>query len=185
METKLNLNLAEGIIEVSGSEEFVKSIYEDIVEGKLLTIEIKHKTPKKKVNNQVEIGSEATPKKTTKKSKISTNRPKLMHELNLYPNDREQFKDFFNKYDLKTFFEKNLVIVHYLQEILKLDEINADMIYTCYKDVGEKSPEQLKQSLTDTKTQKGWLVHKNGNNIQLTPKGENAMLDLKTKEIEE
>ena len=175
VETKLNLNLSQGYVEVSGSEEFVKSIYEDI-KNNLFTQKMEPK-----IANSIYDG-EKDSKKTIKKNTGLSTKPKLISELDLYPKDKEKFKDFFNKYDLKTFFEKNLVIVYYLQEILKLNEITMDMVYTCYKDIGGKYPEQLKQSLTDTKTQKNWLVHENGSNIKLTSKGENAFVDLKLKD---
>lgn len=87
-----------------------------------------------------------------------------------------------NKQDLKSFYtekspgpalEKNLVFVYYLQKIAKVQAIGVDHVYSCYKDVKAKVPENLKQSLLNTAFSKGWIDTKSMDNMTVTVPGEN------------
>jgi len=69
--------------------------------------------------------------------------------------------------------EKNVVFVYYLQNIVSVQGITPNHIYTCYKNVGSKVPTALRQSLLDTASLKGWLDTSNLDEVKLATPGEN------------
>lgn len=97
----------------------------------------------------------------------------LVNSLNLNPPNSKSLKEFFAEFQSKTFFEKNLLFLYYLEKLLKTDSISINHIYTCYKNAGEKVPGNLYQSLVDTKNYKGWIESKDINNLKITIAGEN------------
>lgn len=120
------------------------------------------KTNKKKTSKQ---GARIAPK--------NLQSYKLLNDINLYPTDKENLKDFYGKYISKTFFENNLLYVFYLEKMLKVSEITVDHVYTCYKKTGQKVPGNLYQSLADTRKLKGWIDTKNMNDLKVSIQGEN------------
>ena len=46
-------------------------------------------------------------------------------------------------------------------------------MYTCYKEVGQKVPKNLYQSIVDTKKNKGWIESSDMGNIFVSVIGEN------------
>lgn len=67
----------------------------------------------------------------------------------------------------------NLLFVYYLKHILKLDGINKDHVYTCYRSMGVKLPKDLYHTLADTISKNQWLL--NISNLDLTSKGINVV----------
>lgn len=63
--------------------------------------------------------------------------------------------------------------------IIGEQNIGANHIYTCYMDLGSKFPSNMRQSLADTKSRKGWIDTSNMNDIRVSTIGENAIIDLK------
>lgn len=66
-----------------------------------------------------------------------------------------------------------------MQKILNIESISIDDVYSCYKDIGRKVPNALKQSLTDTCSSKYGYIAVNNNSYSISVKGENFVeLDL-------
>ncbi|HCZ20877.1 MAG TPA: hypothetical protein DHU85_05065 [Porphyromonadaceae bacterium] len=100
--------------------------------------------------------------------------------MNLHPLDKESLKSFIGQFNVSNGFQYNLLFVYYLQKVISITNINANHIYTCYKDVGVKIPNNLYQNLVDTKNKKGWIDTSDMNNITVTISGENCVeQDLK------
>ena len=100
-------------------------------------------------------------------------------ELNLSPSGKDSLKNFMSKYKVSSGAEYNLVFVYYLQKIIGEKNIGANHIYTCYMNLGSKFPSNIRQSLADTKSRKGWINTSNMNDIRVSTIGENAIIDLK------
>ena len=50
------------------------------------------------------------------------------------------------------------MFIYYLQQILELESITMDHVFTCYRNIkGLKVPGNLEQSLIDTRSRKGWI----------------------------
>ena len=130
-------------------------------------------------NSRTTVKLKKTKTKATSKGTLS-----LVNTLNLNPSNEKSLKDFFSQFLSKTFFEKNLLFIYYLERLLHVDGIGINHIYTCYKNAGEKVPGNLYQSLVDTKNQKGWIESKEINNLRITIAGENYVEhDFKKAEI--
>ncbi len=218
MTTKLKIDLNEGILEVEGSETFVKMIYNDFKlyftqDTKIVPLPkqitkptpIQTSAPRAKVkskaasNIQVKANDSPPPPLPTVDSKTETPDPiegedsveskskskpakskgvdsipsyDLVNDLNLagsknYPSLVE-FTD--SKFPI-TNEERNLVFLYYLQDIRKIDNININHIYTCYKAVHIRAPLSIENSLQTTAQQYGWIdISKNGK-VHVTTKG--------------
>lgn len=118
----------------------------------------------------------STPKRKTPAPKKgrSTNGSEPIYLVNFEfaPQGHESLRDYYKKFAVKSNFEKNLVFVHYLQEVIKTENISKDHIYSCYREVGEKIP-NVPQSLKDTKHNKSWIDTSNMNDIKITRVGLN------------
>ncbi|MDK9556839.1 hypothetical protein QQF73_04310 [Marinobacter sp. M216] len=162
MSTKLKIDISTGFLEVEGSEEFVKLIYEDFKDRW-----VSKSTAPEEVQTTPE--SEESKPKTTKAKKSSSNgaspskakpkkAPEFLKNLDLSgPGDSPSLKDFFSSYEHKTNYERNLIFVHYLKEILGIEKVTLDHVFTCYRNVGQKIPKALEQSLRDTSKDRGWV----------------------------
>lgn len=95
-------------------------------------------------------------------------------EFDFRPSNNEALKDFFGKYKTSSNFEKNLVFIYYLQEVLKVSEITVDHVYSCYRYLNLKIP-SLIQSLIDTKKAKGWIDTSDTNDMKVTRTGINFL----------
>ncbi|MBB6329829.1 hypothetical protein HNP24_000779 [Chryseobacterium sediminis] len=110
-----------------------------------------------------------------KKSKSSANQNYgLISSLNLISKGSLSLKDFFGQFVTKNNFENNIVILSYLKNEMKEENVGVNHIYTCYKNLGIKVP-SIKQSLFDTKHRKGWIDTSNIEDLKITVAGENFM----------
>lgn len=179
---KLKIDLTQGIIDVEGTEDFVLGVYNDFKEKldhmhlkggpRHDPLPLKHQqgavTPEKKKVS-------ANQSKTKKKNGNQT--PSLLKNLDLSGGGKcERLKDFFNMYESKSNFERNLIFVYYLQQKLGLTDITVDHVFSCYRDVpGIKAPEALRQSLLDTSNRRGWVNTSNTDDIKVTIAGVNHL----------
>ncbi len=104
----------------------------------------------------------------TKKSVPSKEVYQMNKDLDLLPKDKMSFKSFCEEKKPTTNIEFNAVAVYYLERILEKKDIGINDVYTCYKNVGRKVPNALKQSLTDTSSSRyGYIA--TGNNCYTIP----------------
>lgn len=184
MVAKIHINLSQGILEVEGEPNFVRSIYDDF-KGRLSTVVEKFESGEQS-NAAVKIENRAFPKeanlpntitkdKDSVKKKAASKTPSFQKDLNLFKEgNKPSLKDFMNGYDTPSNFSRNLLFVHYLKEIKCLDNVGIDEVYTCYKNLGLKIP-NIKQGLIDTGFRKGWLDTASLSNVKITVAGENAI----------
>ena len=78
--------------------------------------------------------------RSTVKSSKSLQSYNLLNDLNLYPTEKESLKDFFEKYTSKSFFDKNLIYVYYMERVAGIQGISVDHVYTCFKKTSQKVP---------------------------------------------
>ncbi|MFD2285798.1 hypothetical protein GJU39_21985 [Pedobacter petrophilus] len=132
--------------------------------------EYKHKEADKN-ENKIEVKkTTATKAKPVKAS--SSKSPTYLIDFDLMPNDKESLKAFSEKYNINTNFERNLVCLYYLQEILKTENITVNHVYTCYRNLNAKIP-LFPQTLFDTKHRKGWIDTANISDLKVTRTGSN------------
>ena len=111
-------------------------------------------------------------KKTKSASKTKTNFS-IVKDLNLKPEEGKSFQDFVNTKLPKTGYEKSLVAVYYLKEILGIKNISVNHVFTCYKDANWRVPADLYNNLAKTASSHGWIDTSNMDDIRVTTQGEN------------
>jgi len=164
MNTKLKIDLSLGILEVEGSESFVKHIYDDFKDN-ITTQKPAVSTPPAAAQTP---HNPAPPKKPKAKKPAATNTstaklktkkiPALLKDLDLSGSgDKPSLKDFYSDYDHKTNFERNLIFTYYLKEVLNTEKVTLDHIFTCYRNVGQKIPKALEQGMRDTAKDRAWV----------------------------
>lgn len=177
MVAKLRIDLAQGVIEVEGPEDLVRSIYDDFKENV--------HTPSKAALNAKTTAGDTQPRPTPSQSQGGERRkgagkqalPKVVSDLDLSGAGKvERLREFFGTFKSSTNFERNLIFVYYLTQKLKINGITPDHVFTCYRDVpGIKAPGALRQSLLDTSREKGWLNTSDMNGIEITVPGINYL----------
>nr|WP_315219779.1 hypothetical protein [uncultured Flavobacterium sp.] len=139
-------------------------------------------SPKVRGNNTSKKTSDNSDSKTPKNSggsnKSEVKSLKRLSDINFSPKDKESLTDFYAKFQIKSDFERILIFVYYLEEILKITSITSSHIYTCYDNLELRIPENLPQTIRNAKSTKGW-IDKSDSGITITFKGRNYIKDLK------
>lgn len=181
--TKLRLDLNQGLLEVEGSDDFVREIYTDFKEQ--LHRSGKAKTPHNSQSaspppsEQAQQSSPPPSPKSSSKKRSSSNgsQPTIVKDLDLSGASKgvERLKDFHASYKITSNLERNLVFLYYLQNMLEISPITPNHVFTCYRDVSVKVPAALVQSLRDTANRRGWIDTSDTNNLKVTFPGINHL----------
>tara|TARA_R110002020_G_scaffold103875_2_gene243456 strand:- start:2824 stop:3420 length:597 start_codon:yes stop_codon:yes gene_type:complete len=184
-ENKLKIDLTLGIIEVEGSEQLVRDIYNDFKErlnqapSKVSVLE---KSSPQTETPPAEPATKATKKASAGKPKSkpkssASNSGTLLKDLDLTSSgEKDSLRDFYNKYEATSNLERNLVFVYYLQNIREMEGVTINHIFTCYRNIPElKAPGHLKQSVVDAAYKKGWLDTSDMENITVPISGINYL----------
>jgi hypothetical protein len=115
----------------------------------------------------------ATPTKAASAKRAKAKAPTVVASLNLRPNGKTALEKFATEKAPESAQERNVVIVYYLKEVLKLGDTTVDHVFTCYRAMKWKLPSNLRNSLAITKSKKGWLDAADMDSIQLTTVGTN------------
>ena len=161
--TKLTINLRDGILDVDGSEEFVRSIYEDF-KGEVAkrvsspaTASRQIEAPAIPVQDADEIVGKDKPKKQRTKRvttttgegpKVRTGKYKPTFDSTLNVKGLPKYYDSMNPYNAA---EKILTFAAFLRDSLKMESCTADHIYTCFFAVKDRTkiPEAFEQAFRD------------------------------------
>ena len=199
MTTKLKIDLVQGILEVEGSETFVKAIYrdfkvqflgEDAVEEEIKPTR-RRRSRKTKTQQtasvQPVVATEVAPKPEEVEAAPAiapgnkTSQPiqpayDFLKDLDLAASDDHvslvEFMD--SKFPI-TNEERNLVFLYYLQHVIKEKPITPDHVYTCYRKAKIRAPLDIEHSLRMTADHQKWIkIAKNGN-ITVAAAGKNYL----------
>ncbi len=200
MTTKLKIDLTQGLLEVEGSESFVKSIYADF-KTHFAGIEIdEDKKPKRRTRKSpakagnapprtkpaeqavaeaaapLTVPAEPAPKKAPSPAQTYT----YLENLDLKATrDRPSLVEFMDAKFPLTNEERNVVFLYYLRNLRKLKSIMVDHIYTCYRVARIRAPLNIENSMN----QRGWIrVAKNGR-LTLTAAGKKYVEDQLPKKL--
>ena len=178
-ELQIKITLGNLDVFLQGEGSLVYKVFSDIREngiGKLentnainVPVSTLHETeePSVSAKNDIEISetttTTATPTKARKKAIQSTGQ--LLKDLDLSERNSAgtSLKDFVSEKNPSSNVQKTTVFVYYLQNMLNIEDITIDHIFTCYKTMGFRMPNNLQQNLTDTCSSKyGYVSRKNG-----------------------
>lgn len=112
------------------------------------------------------------------KKKVAVGSPKMVGNLNLRPSGKKSLKDFVAAKAPANQDERNAVAVYYLKHELKVDKVSGDHVFTCYremKDDGWRLPNDLRNSLQQTKSRSGWIDTGDMDDIKISASGINTV----------
>lgn len=115
---------------------------------------------------------------TNSKPKKSQHKPPTMEivkDLDLRPKEKCSCREFYSQKNPITQEQAITVVVYYLKRFLDLDKVTPDHVFTCFKDVGRRTPKYLPQAIRDTAKRKGWVDTSERGNIKVTNHGENLV----------
>lgn len=191
MQTKLHINLAQGIIDVEGDAELVRSVYEDfrdrliadgvnqrsvsfaqVEDAPAPKSEASKPTPKPKPRLTPKRKQKAADDSTTSMNADAPSRDKNLNTVKL--------RDYYAQYSPSNASEKILVFLKFLTDVLEIDRPNTDQIYTCFLEAKEKPPQAFAQAFRDASSKKGFIDFNAADDIVITTKGNNFFeFDLK------
>ncbi|KNX40600.1 hypothetical protein ROTO_28410 [Roseovarius tolerans] len=194
MQTKLHINLTQGIIDVEGDVELVKAVYEDFKDRM-----VGHAAPppppaESPATPAADAGNGAAPKskrpaRKRKKAKLNDNEesiinpdaPKLDKSL-----DTSKLGAYFGEYKVGNHPERVLIFLKFLIEELGIENPNTDQVYTCYQAVNERIPKVFSQAFRDASGRKfGYIDYNSPTDVPITTVGDNYFkFDLKRKGAE-
>lgn len=160
---RVKIDVLNRLIEIEGEENFIREIYNKSRDLFVLSDSLGSGESSKN-SRQTTITRRQYKNSSLKESYA------VIKDLDL--SQPEPLKDFYAKKTPRSALEKNTVFIYYLSKIADIKNISLNHIYSCYKEVGEKLPSALKQSLADTSSKKGWIDTKSMNDIKITLKGE-------------
>ena len=185
----------QGILEVEGSESFVKIIYNDFKThfAGIETVEEDLKPPRRTRRRQPKAKKVEQPTAVPASildfvaeedadqfepepdiQKVSPPMPVYtqVEGLDLGPaNGRPSLVEFMDAKFPLTNEERNIVFLYYLQHNLKLRSITPDHIYTCYRQAKIRVPLNLENSLRMTADQHNWIRTTKAGKMTLTAAG--------------
>ncbi len=97
----------------------------------------------------------------------------FVNDLNLRPPGKNSLKSFVQEKKPKSQLEKITVSLHYLCRTLELTGITGHHVYTCLKEIGCKTPNDLPQALRNIAKRKGYVDASNGEDLKMTNSGDN------------
>lgn len=188
MTTKLTINLHDGILDVEGSEEFVRSIYHDFKERAEKAV-IQTAIPKQLEQTLIpadKLRVEKTKKTNpsypeSRKTKSTEYRPTFNTSLNLV-----SLNEFYSAIKPSSHPEKILCFAIFLRDQCSISPCTADDIYTCYFTLKSetKIPEAFVQAFRDTQSKKHFIEFKSPQHIEITIAGENYFNSTMKKKVD-
>jgi hypothetical protein len=180
MSSKLLVNWHEGRLEVEGSEELIREIYTDF---KQLTA-LKKRLPGEGSSTIADReegakidDSTADKKKNgsarTQKTKLT--KPTVISDLNLWPSDKQSLKDFMGQYAKHNAGEHSLLIIYYLKEMLQIETVTANHVYTCMHELDDKLPTDTRKFLNTHMIRYKWIEPSGSDNYVITVRGLNQI----------
>jgi hypothetical protein len=188
MTTKLKIDLTQGILEVEGSETFVKAIYSDFKlhfigedagvalgsppESRRRRTSRAKALPAMPASSPPEGQQPADEEAASKAEMPAKSGYKVVQTLQLSGGDgTPSLVEFMDAKFPITNEERNLVFVYYLQHLLKAKGITGDHVFTCYKQAKIRVPANLASSLQTTVTQRRWIKMTKTGRLSVTPGG--------------
>ena len=175
MTSRIKIDLEAGILEVEGTEAFVREIYSDFSAKRS---ESKGPEESRSGNQR----SATTRREQPSKKKVSTTRSpsrrmEVIKNLDLVGGGKkESLSGMLERLKPTSNFERNLIFVHYLGEVCGIESVTYDHVYTCYHMTADtKIPAHLRQSLWDTSRRRGWLDTVSLEDISITTHGINYL----------
>jgi hypothetical protein len=168
----------KGLFSALNDEEFILT-----ADGKHQAKEIvtrSHSIPIKQEKPTSKDKANKKPQKSNGKS--SSQKFSIIKELNLRPTDKIDLIKYMEGFEIKSNADRIIVIVNYLKEILSVDQVTIDHLYTAFFELKCKIPTSFYQVVINTKSRDHLLDFEKVDNINLSVQGMNRVrLDITRK----
>lgn len=194
MHSKLHINLTQGIIDVEGDLDLVKTVYEDFKE-RIKEHPSSTQPPAEEpaatvvdanTDTSAKVKRRSKSKKKTKSAKdseitINADVPQLDKSL-----DTSSLADYLSRFKPSNHPERVLVFLKFLVDELNIENPNTDQVYTCYEAADEKIPKAFSQAFRDASGRRfGYIDFNSSIDIPITTAGLNHFkFGLKKKDAE-
>lgn len=131
----------------------------------------KDKRSKNAKDRNIEIPQAIKVKKPAK----SNDKSKRLGNLDFYPNGKDSLSVYVSKFAIKSNFERILVFISYLKEILSIDSVDYDHIYSCFDELKLEIPSSVSQTTRNVASAKRWIDTSDSKNIVITTAGKNKL----------
>lgn len=119
----------------------------------------------------IDVQSNPAPKRKRRPPAMS-----IVKNLDLHPSGKKHLREFYEEKKPKTQTEQVATFVYYLSHVLEVAGVTANHIFTCFKDVNVRAPNDLPQIIRNTAGNKhGWVDCSNASDIKITNPGENLV----------
>lgn len=99
----------------------------------------------------------------------------LVKDLDLRPENKTSLRDFYAEKQPKTQHEQMAVFVYYLCNILEMNGVTPNHVFTCFDNVGKRPPNDLPQILRNCARKEGWIDTKDSSAIKIETMGVNMV----------
>lgn len=179
MQTKLHINISQGVVDVEGDPEFVREVYADFKDRLLdglnntpgnpmpngSSVETNKSSPKRKKRSLAKKAAQTD----SNDSGIDPRNPKLDKGLDL-----SRLCDFYDQFEPKNNSEKILIFAKFLIDELDIDQPNTDQFYSCFSELREVIPTAFSQAFWAAHGRNyGYIGFKSATDISVTTKGTN------------
>ncbi len=187
MQSKLHIDLFQGLVEVEGDTDLVREVYRGL-KDRLLShtpaqsrppADSPDEPPSTETNGEAKAKSKrrSLPRKKADSdsgsSGISADAPRLDKNL-----DTSKLGPFYGRFKPKNAGEKILIFLKYITEELGQDQPNTDQVFTCFKKSGERIPTAFKQAFHDTSSRHGYIDFNSTTDVSITIAGDNHFNDM-------
>jgi hypothetical protein len=195
--TKLVINLMEGIVEVEGTEDFVRFIYQDFKENlsKQVIIRPAASLPLQREPEQRLLAKEdkELPKKTAevprkpaasgekKKSGSGAYKPTFNSKINL-----TGVETFYDELKPENNSECIVVFAAFLRDRVQMSKCSANDLFTCFFTLKSKTkiPTDMPQAIKNAKHRTHFIEYETIESIEITSAGDN-WLEAQAKKVKE
>lgn len=176
MDTKAKINLREGVVELEGSEEFVKKYLDEFKQ--LLNkspIPISSQQSFQPQQNYQKQQQQIKPKQQKSSHKGVNVTPIPIDLKSANPNLKDFFNEKFENNNPNNNQEIITIFIYYLNKILEIEDVLPGHIVSCYNEIGLRKPLNIPQFFRDIPNRKGWIESskKTSGSVNITISGEN------------
>jgi hypothetical protein len=116
-------------------------------------------------------GVKKAPSKGGNRATSKVAAPPLDGSLDLHPKGKKSFEDFAAEKNPSNFTERSMVAVYWLKNELQSEAVTISRVFTCYKRMGWRTPNNPVNQLQVVASTKKYLDTSSMENIQLTHAG--------------
>lgn len=120
-------------------------------------------------------GGPSRPRRTRRGRRRTSRRSEPIRNLDFRPSGKVSFKDFVSEKKPTSLYQKNVLAVWYLEQVLEVTEIGVGHVLAAYKECSWREPSSPDNSLQVTASKHHWIDTSNMTQIRTTPSGRNLV----------